>query len=145
MTYPGLSMWNGSSKLYYFMDFWHSFCWRLWRPWMVLSTKSKGHKSNFRMSEMYRFCFYDLKVEFWWQNKCSKHHVLRLNTLYLCTKTLIQSSDWVKVANIISTNCPIHLKKCYRVAELQYYILIICQAFKMDKKHQFCHWTIDPS
>ena len=29
MTYPGLSMWNGSSKIHYFMDFWHFFCWRL--------------------------------------------------------------------------------------------------------------------
>jgi hypothetical protein len=32
MTNPGLSMWNESSKTLYFMDFWHSFCWRLWRP-----------------------------------------------------------------------------------------------------------------
>ena len=24
MTYPGLSMWNELSKIYYFMDFWHS-------------------------------------------------------------------------------------------------------------------------
>ena len=83
MTNPGLSMWNGSSKILYFMDFWHSFCWRLWRPWMLLSTKSKGHKSNFRISWMYRSCFYDLKVHFWWPNKCSKHQVLRLNTLYM--------------------------------------------------------------
>ena len=46
MTYPGLSVWNGSSKIHYFIDFWHSFCWRLWRPCMLLLTKSKGHKSN---------------------------------------------------------------------------------------------------
>ena len=81
MTYLGLPMWNGSSKILYFMDFGHSFCWRLWRPWMLLSTKSKGHKSNFRISWMYRSCFYDLKVHFWWPNKCSKHQVLRSNTL----------------------------------------------------------------
>ena len=49
---------------------------------MLLSTKSKGHKSNFRISWMYRSCFYDLKVHFWWPNKCSKHQVLRSNTLY---------------------------------------------------------------
>ena len=30
--------------------FCHSCCWRLWRPWMLLSTKSKGHKSNVRIS-----------------------------------------------------------------------------------------------
>jgi len=45
MTYPGLSMLNGSSKIHYFIDFWHSFCWRLWRPCMLVLTKSKGHKS----------------------------------------------------------------------------------------------------
>ena len=39
MTYPGLSMWNGSSKIHYFIDFWHCFCWRLWRPRML-------HKPN---------------------------------------------------------------------------------------------------
>jgi hypothetical protein len=25
MTYPGLSMWDGSSEIYYFIDFWPSF------------------------------------------------------------------------------------------------------------------------
>jgi hypothetical protein len=25
MTYPGPSMWNGSSKTHYFIDFWHPF------------------------------------------------------------------------------------------------------------------------
>ena len=70
ITYPGLSMWNESSKIHYFMDFWHFFCWRLWRPWMLISTKSKGHKSKFRNSWMYRYSFYNLKVHFWWPNKC---------------------------------------------------------------------------
>ena len=83
MTYPGLSMWNGSSKIHYFMDFWHSFCWRLWRPWMLLSTKSKGHKSKFRISWMYRSCFHGLKVHFWWPNKHLIWCKSSLNTLYL--------------------------------------------------------------
>ena len=65
MTYPGLSMWNGSSKIHNFMDFWHSFCWRLWRPRMLLSTKSKGHKSNDRISLMYWYHIHDLEVHFW--------------------------------------------------------------------------------
>ena len=56
-------------KTLYFKDFWDSFCWRLWRPWMLLSTKSKGHKSKFRISWMYRYHFYELKVHFWWLNK----------------------------------------------------------------------------
>ena len=33
-------------KSTYFVDFGHSFYWRLWRPWMLLLTKFKGHKSN---------------------------------------------------------------------------------------------------
>jgi hypothetical protein len=31
MTYPGLLMWDGSSKIHYFIDFWHTFSWRLRR------------------------------------------------------------------------------------------------------------------
>ena len=86
MTYPGLSMWNGLSKIHNFMDFWHSFCWRLWRTGMLFSTKSKCHKSNVRISWMYRFCFYDFKVHFWWRNKCLKYNISSLNTLYtFCT------------------------------------------------------------
>ena len=68
------------------IDIWNSFCWRLWRPWMLHSTKFKGHMSNFRISGMYRFCFYDLYVHFWWPNKSSKHQVLSVNTLYLIKK-----------------------------------------------------------
>ena len=91
------------------MEFQVKFCrlsgLRLRRPWMLLSTKSKGHKSNFHISWMYRFCFYDLKVHFWWPNKCSKHHVLRLNTLYfwqphLTNKLLSKRNHW---ENLIST------------------------------------------
>ena len=44
-------MWNGSSKIHCFIDFWHSFCWRLWRPCMLLLTKSKGHMSNCHYSK----------------------------------------------------------------------------------------------
>ena len=68
---------------------------RLWRTEILFSTKSKGHKSNFRISWMYRSCFYDLKVHFWWPNKCSKHQVLRSNTLYMPWNLLI-----IKVLNI---------------------------------------------
>ena len=32
ITYPGLSMWNGSSKTHYFIEFWHPFSWRLLGP-----------------------------------------------------------------------------------------------------------------
>ena len=82
MTYPGLSMWNISSKIHYFMGFWRFFCWRLWRPWMLLSTKSKGHKSKFRISWMYRYSYNNSKVPFWWPNKCLVLLRSSLNTLY---------------------------------------------------------------
>ena len=66
------------------MEFQVKFCHhsglRLWRTGMLFSTKSKGHKSNFRISEMYRYSCYDLKVHFWWPNECWKHQVLRWNT-----------------------------------------------------------------
>ena len=56
---------------------------RLWRTGMLFSTKSKDHKSNFRISWMSRYLFYDFKVHFWWPNKSSKHQVLSVNTLYI--------------------------------------------------------------
>ena len=49
---------------------------------MLLSTKSKGHKSNVRISLLYRFCFFDLKVHFWWPNKCLNYIVSSSNTLH---------------------------------------------------------------
>ena len=50
MTYSSLLMWDGSSKIHFFIDFWHPFSWRLWRTGMLLLTKLKGHRSNFRYS-----------------------------------------------------------------------------------------------
>ena len=45
-TYPGLSMWNGSSKTHYFIDFWPPFSWRLWRPSHEIKIKFKGQMSK---------------------------------------------------------------------------------------------------
>ena len=68
------------------MEFQVKFCHhsglRLWRTGMLFSTKSKGHKSNVRISWMYRYCFYDLKVHFWWPNKHLKCNISSWNTLY---------------------------------------------------------------
>ena len=106
MTYPGLPMWNESSKIHYFMDFygfWALFLLEARRPWMLLSTKSKGHKSNFFIPWMYKSCFYDLKVHFWWPNKCSKHQVFCSNTLYsqwhhsFQILTGLLSCNWLKL------------------------------------------------
>ena len=51
MAYSGLLMWDGSSNIHHFMDFWHPSCWRLWRTGMLLLTKLKGHNLNVRYSE----------------------------------------------------------------------------------------------
>ena len=40
MTYPGLLMWDGSSKIHYFIDFWHPFSWRLWRARNIKKIKT---------------------------------------------------------------------------------------------------------
>ena len=55
---------------------------RLWRTGMLIATKSKCHKSNVRTSWMYRYSFYDLKIHFWWPNKCLLSRISSLNTLY---------------------------------------------------------------
>ena len=36
--------WMDHQKAIVFIDFWQSFCWRLWSPWILVLTKSKGHK-----------------------------------------------------------------------------------------------------
>jgi hypothetical protein len=46
MTYPGLSMWDGSSKIHYIIDFWHLFSWRLWRPCYETNIKFEGQISK---------------------------------------------------------------------------------------------------
>ena len=52
---------------------------------------------------MYRSQVYDLKVHFWWPNKHSKHHVLRLNTLYILSFKLFQVKRQVNFGPLVST------------------------------------------
>jgi hypothetical protein len=40
MTYPGLLMRDGSSKIHRFIDFWHPFSWRLWRAYNIKKMKT---------------------------------------------------------------------------------------------------------
>ena len=40
MTYPGLLMWDGSSKIYCLIDFWYPFSWRLWRAHNIKKIKT---------------------------------------------------------------------------------------------------------
>ena len=74
------------------MEFQVKFCLhsglRLWRTDMLLSTKSKCHKSKFRISWMYTYSLYDLKVHFWCPNKCLVSLRSSLNTLYLMRSKL---------------------------------------------------------
>ena len=72
----------GTFKLFFAKKISHLFSWRLWRTGMLFSTKSKGHKSKFRISWMYRSHFFYLKVRFWWPNKRFFWLILSWNTLY---------------------------------------------------------------
>ena len=95
------------SKTHNFMDFWHSFWWRLWRPWILLSTKSKCHKSNFRIIWMYRYHFYDLKVHFWWLIRMFFSRISSLNTLYtlcICKMAKNQKVWWNFFFEIVKSN-----------------------------------------
>ena len=82
MTYPDLSMWNGSSKIHYFIDFWHSFCWSLWRPCMLLLTKSKGHMSNVHYSGFPQHLQTKSNLHISISQSKLKHKYLPLDTLY---------------------------------------------------------------
>jgi hypothetical protein len=39
-TEPGLLIWNESSKIHYFIGFWHPFSWRLWRARNIKKNKN---------------------------------------------------------------------------------------------------------
>ena len=56
---------------------------RLWRTRMLFLTKFKCHKSKFRISWMYRYSLYGLKVHFWWLNECLVSLRSSWNTLYI--------------------------------------------------------------
>ena len=101
------------------MEFQVKFCHhselRLWRTRMFFSTKSKCHKSNVRISWMYRYAFCDFKVHLWWPNKCFISCISSLNTLYiskflfasysmnlfLCHK---YSIDWIQLQFFFNTS-----------------------------------------
>ena len=119
MTNPSLSMWNISSKIHYFMGFWRFFCWRLWRPWMLLSTKSKGHKSKFRISWMYRYSYNNSKVHFWWPNKC-------LVSLRSSWNTLKTAEKWLEMVIKMQFSC---LKFC-----TLYFTIWIFYNFQIQKR-----------
>ena len=76
------------------MEFQVKFCHhsglRLWRTGMLFSTKSKCHKSKFRISWMYRYNFYDLKAHSWWPNKC----LVWLRSYYFLCGSVAQTKDF---------------------------------------------------
>ena len=47
-------MWDGSSKVHYFIDFWHPFCWRLWRTGVIFFKKLKGHPSTYNSQTTFK-------------------------------------------------------------------------------------------
>ena len=77
-------------KKYFWTEWWNS-KWnsaghhsglRLWRAGMLFSTKSKCHRSNFRISWMYKYSFNNLKLHFWWPPRSSKWCKSIRKTLY---------------------------------------------------------------
>ena len=54
ITYPGSSMWDGSSKIYYFIDFWHPCSWRLWRACNIKKIKTDKLAINESISLTHR-------------------------------------------------------------------------------------------
>ena len=75
-------MWNGSSKSHYSIDFWHSFCWRLWRPCMLLLTKSKDYMSNVHYSGFPKHLQTKSNLHISISQSKLKHKYLSLDTLY---------------------------------------------------------------
>ena len=51
MTYPGFSIWNWFSKTHYFIEFWHFFSWRLWRPSYETKLDLKGKIQMSKLNE----------------------------------------------------------------------------------------------
>ena len=113
------------------MEFQVKFCHhsglRLWRTWMLFLTKSKGHKSKFPISGMYRFCFIDLKVHFWWPNKWLFWGRSSWNTLYMKSHlTFIEvamprENDAVAMKKIIE----LHLISLNDVRKCRYFFLYL--------------------
>jgi hypothetical protein len=89
MTYLSLLMWDGSSKIHFFIDFWHPFSWRLWRTVMLLLTKLKGHRSNFHYSGPQKALFFFKKFFLlsvrsnWNVNLCLGTPCMLLNTVLM--------------------------------------------------------------
>jgi hypothetical protein len=83
MTYPGLLMWDGSSKIHYFIDFLHPFSWRLWRTGMLLLTNLKGHKPNVHYSGFPNHPKTKSSLIIYICQSKLKHKCLPLDTLYL--------------------------------------------------------------
>ena len=98
LTYPGLSMWNESPKIPYFIDYWHFFCWRLWRPWMLILIKSKDHKSNVPCQCMHRQLFYGWKFNFRCPSKAFVSRISLWNTLYI---NVVRQTKFCQIASIL--------------------------------------------
>ena len=79
----GLLMWDGSSKIQYFIDFWQMFFWRLWRTGMLLLTKLKGHKSNVHYSGFPKHLQTKSSLHISICQSKLKHKYLTLDTLYI--------------------------------------------------------------
>ena len=98
ITYPSLLMWDGSSKIHFFIDFWHPLSWRQWRTGMLLLTKLKGHWSNFHYSGHQKAQLDDPEFKIQVTRGVQKHTELCWNTLYLFSRL----QTWISYAWVYS-------------------------------------------
>ena len=103
-TYPGLSIWEGSSNTNYFTDFWHSFCWRLSRPWRLPFFQINGYKSNVHCQWTYRYLFHSLELNFKWSSKTFISCNSIRKTLYIPNICSIWHFDCSNVLDLTGTS-----------------------------------------
>jgi len=82
MTITGPLLWNRSSKIQFFTDILHLYCWRLLRSGYVTFLKTGWWNSNDRTSGIHRFLHHNQKVFFRGSQRSSKYIKVIWNTLY---------------------------------------------------------------
>ena len=103
MTYPGLLMWDGSSKIHCLIDFLHPFSWRLWRTGMLLSTNLKGHKPNVHYSEFTNHPKIKSSLNISICQSKLKHKCLPLDTLYwlMISPNIFEKKGILKIFQLV--------------------------------------------
>ena len=109
MTYPGFLMWDGSLKIHYFVDFWHFFYWRLWRPRIIKKIKTDElgiNAPNLWTCRIQKTC----KNQYLYAHQSSiTYHSLLWDTLY-----------YSYLCSIVAYNTIYYILRCCIQAEYRY-------------------------